>query len=592
MKKKIYILILLLAAAWGVEAQTLEPETDKKGRWGYVDNSGRVVIKFKYDEAYPFEAGVAIVRKGDKMGFINQAGKPIGKLQYSVIEPYASGEYYLVAIGGKMDTKKPKKNKTKMVGPEPLNVGGTTRIPWLGAKWGICDSKGNVFAPAVYESVTDIINGLIYVCKGGKYGILNMDGKEFVKPQYKQIGTFNSQGFCWVADSDVDKSNFVKDKFGVLGRSGKLLVPAKYDFIGAFVETTENPYGYYAAGAKVLQYTPYSQLPVSTAPYLWFSDKSLKAGIVDEQGNVIVPADKYTTVFAPTCGMIPMIQKKKMGFYNIATKEFKETNPQYVYSAFSYDLSRVNIGGLYYFADKNLKQVSGQYAVAVGFSEGCCVVGNGGKYGVIDASGREVIPIQYQNAKSGFHEGVLGVQKDGKWGFVDTAGEIAFSFEYETVGDFDKGFCSVSAGGKFGCMQRDGKLLLPMQWDDYLTPAEKNPVFIWGKKDNLFYCYDVVAQRPAFEKGYNDVTNFYQNVAVFMRDGKYGMLNTAGVEVLPAEMPDMPTVREAYLYLNKIEKDVMSPTDYMRFGLFISNEANTYKISAGTTMIPDNMWDY
>lgn len=634
MVRKIYLPVFLLLIAWGLKAQDLEPETNKKGRWGYVDNSGREVIKFKYDEAYPFESGVAIVRKGNKMGFIDVAGKPIGKIQYSIIEPYASGELYLVAIGGKMDTKKPKKKKKKttqslvsqggmakitslalgmqmkanvaMKGDPKLNLsmksdiqdekpvetGGSSRIPWIGAKWGICDSKGNVLVPAVYETLSDILDGVIYVSKGGKFGILQADGKELVKPQFKSIGTFNEDGYCWVSGEDVDKNNLVKGKFGVINREGKLLVPTKYDMIGSFTETKDNPYGYSAAGVNGIRYKPFSRISESSSPYIWFTNKNLKAGVVDKSGTVIIPADKFTTVFAPTCGMVPMVQKKKMGFYNIETKKFQEINPQYTYSAFNHDLSRVNTGGLYYFVDKNLKQVSGQYSVATEFNEGLCVVGKGGLFGAIDISGREVIPLQYQNAKAAFKEGVLGVQKDGKWGFVKTSGEVEFPFIYDSVDDFYNGFCTVSTEGKFGCMRRDGKLLLPVQWDDFLTPNEESPAFIWAKDQDMFYCYDVAYNRLAFDQGYNDVTNFVNGVAAFVRDGKYGMVNSGGTEILPAQIKDLIILSEAYLYLNKIEKSVMSPTDLQRFYLFLSDKANTYKIDKGLTVIPEEMWDY
>ena len=631
--RKIYVLIGLALATWCVKAQDLEPETNKKGRWGYVDNSGREVIKFKYDEAYPFEAGVAIVRKGDKMGFIDTKGKPIGKIQYSIIEPYASGELYLVAIGGKIDDKKPKKKTkakqktvsgqqsaskvtamaTKMMGSvqgainsdpllrsssasvpklEAVNIGGSSRIPWLGAKWGLCDSKGNMLVPAVYESLSDIIDGLIYVSKGGKYGVLTAEGKELVKPQFKTMGVFNKAGYCWVSASDADKNNVVKDKFGLINREGKLLVQPKYDLLGTFVETKDNPYGYYAAGVWKEQYMPFCRLPESTSPYIWFCNKDLKAGVVDKAGTAIIPVGKFTTVFAPTCGVVPVVQKKKMGFYDITTKKFQETNPQYVYSAFDHDLSRVNTGGLYYFVDKNLKQVSGQYSVATGFNEGFCVVGKGGKFGVIDASGREVIPLQYQNAKAAFHDGVLGVMKDGKWGFIKSSGEVEFPFIYESVDDFKNGFCTVSTEGRFGCMRRDGKLLLPMQWDDFVTPIENNPAFIWGKKENLFYCYDVVNGRLAFDQGYPDVTNFFNGVAAFVQEKSYGMVNNAGVEIIPAVMPNYLMLGEAYLYLEKIEKEVMSQTDLQRFYLFLSDKANTYKIDKGLTIIPEDVWDY
>lgn len=629
--RNIYVILLLLLACPELKAQEqLEPEANKKGRWGYVDRYGRMVIKYKYDDAFPFAGNVAVVKKGEKFGFINRQGALVGKIQYSVIEPYGDDGLYLVSAGGKMvdqkmrekiQKKKDKAEKKRTVGTirfgaitlikykkaaakkktnandviaEAEDFGGSARIPWVDAKWGVCDANGNVIIPVIYEELSDVIDGVIYIRKSGKYGILTADGKELLKPDYKQIGMFNEQGYCWVSNGEISKKTlYVEDKFGIVDRNGKLVLPPKYDLVGPFFEDNDSPYRYYAAGAKRVMYFPFSRIPESDSPYLWFSDKNLKAGVVDNKGNILIPADKYTTVFAPTCGMVPLVQKKDIGFYDIEKKKFLPVKDKNTYSAFECGVSCVNTGGIFYFADKNLKKISKQYSTVTHFSEGLCVVGHGGKYGVIDSLGHEVIPLQYRNAKAAFSEGVLGVQKDDKWGFIDTSGKVAFPLVYDGVDDFDNGFCSVSVGGKFGCMQRDGKLLLPVEWDDYLTPVKPNPRLIWAKRGGMFYCYDVEKKALAFEKGYEDATNFAEEeVAVFIRDKKYGMVNSRGMEILPAKMSDFDMTEEAYAYLNKIEKDIMSEADYRRFLLFRSGAANQYKIGDGTTLIPDDKWDY
>lgn len=49
---------------------------DAQGRFGFVDNNGKVVITPQYAFAYPFCRGVARVAIGDKPGYIDAAGKP------------------------------------------------------------------------------------------------------------------------------------------------------------------------------------------------------------------------------------------------------------------------------------------------------------------------------------------------------------------------------------------------------------------------------------------------------------------------------------------------------------------------------------
>lgn len=627
--KYVYILFLLLVGTQLKAQEQLEPEANKKGRWGYVDQYGRMVIKHKYDDASPFAGNVAIVKKGEKYGFIDRKGVLVGKIQYSVIEPYGDDGLYLVSVGGKMvdqkmreklQRKEEKAEKKRTVGKikiggitlfkykkasakkktNPNDVvaevgefGGSSRIPWVDAKWGVCDQNGKIIIPALYEQFSDVIEGVIYVQKGGKYGILTEEGKELLKPDYKQIGMFNKQGYCWVSDGEISKKTlYVEDKFGIVDRNGKVVLPPKYDLVGTFFADDDSPYRYYAAGAKRVMYLPFSRIPESDSPYLWFSNKNLKAGVVDNRGNILIPDDEYTTVFAPTSGMVPLVQKKEMGFYDIEKKKFLPIKDKNTYATFECGIACVNTGGIFYFVDKNLKKISKQYSTVTHFNEGLCVVGHGGKYGVIDSLAHEVVPLQYQNTKSTFSEGVLGVQKDGKWGFINTSGNVEFPLIYDGVDDFEHGFCSVSVNGKFGCMQRDGKLILPVEWDDYLTPMDADPQLIWAKKGDLLYCYDVERKKLAFEKGYEDATNFAGEVAVFVRDKKYGMVNSKGIEILPAKMLDFDMTEDAYAYLNKIEKDVMSEADYLRFLLFRSGAANQYKIGDAATLIPDDKWDY
>lgn len=56
------------------------------------------------------------------------------------------------------------------------------------------------------------------------------------------------------------------------------------------------------------------------------------------------------------------------------------------------------------------------------FSDGLAVVKKDGKYGFIDRTGKEVIPLIYDDAY-GFYDGLAAVEKDGKMGYIDRTGK-------------------------------------------------------------------------------------------------------------------------------------------------------------------------
>ena len=55
---------------------------DERGKFGYIDETGRIAIKPQFDQAYPFTEGLAAVSIGSKLGFIDTAGKVVIPLQY------------------------------------------------------------------------------------------------------------------------------------------------------------------------------------------------------------------------------------------------------------------------------------------------------------------------------------------------------------------------------------------------------------------------------------------------------------------------------------------------------------------------------
>ena len=49
-------------------------EEDEVGRWGYIDKQGRMAIAPAFQEAAPFQNGLAAVRQDDLWGYIDAKG--------------------------------------------------------------------------------------------------------------------------------------------------------------------------------------------------------------------------------------------------------------------------------------------------------------------------------------------------------------------------------------------------------------------------------------------------------------------------------------------------------------------------------------
>jgi hypothetical protein len=77
----------------------------------------------------------------------------------------------------------------------------------------------------LYEEILSYSNGLAPVNLNGKWGFVNFEGKEVIKPKYNEIFGF-SKGLAGAKDN----------KWGFINATGQVAVPFKYDVVTDFAE--------------------------------------------------------------------------------------------------------------------------------------------------------------------------------------------------------------------------------------------------------------------------------------------------------------------------------------------------------------------
>jgi hypothetical protein len=70
---------------------------------------------------------------------------------------------------------------------------------------------------------------------------------------------------------------------------------------------------------------------------------------------------------------------------------------------------------------EHTKNIELKYDHVGSVSNGVAIVSIDGKFGVVDESGQELIPCQYDDAEK-FSASTMAVKLDGKWGFVRIKG--------------------------------------------------------------------------------------------------------------------------------------------------------------------------
>lgn len=143
---------LLLWLGTGFDAASQEgpyPFVDEFDKWGYHDSYGELVIGYAYDYAEPFVENLAVV------------GQKVGR----------------------------------------------------GYKYGLMNSFGSLVCELKYDSLLSFSNGMAAYRRNGRWGYLNADCVEVIRPRYQSVSFF-SNGFAAVVNSSHPERYSYIDKNG------------------------------------------------------------------------------------------------------------------------------------------------------------------------------------------------------------------------------------------------------------------------------------------------------------------------------------------------------------------------------------------
>ena len=288
--------------------------------YGYMDITGKEVIPCQYDEAYDFREGLARVKIGDKIVFINKMGEEVISCGYKMAYDFNNG---LSRIWDK-------------------NSG----------KYGFMDKTGREAIRLIFDNADDFNEGMAKVERNGKYGFINTIGQEIVRCKYQDACTYHD-GLAWVVEEDnlyfIDKTGhevidgddycgfssfsegraFVQDEnleYGFIDKQGREVIECEYDKAGGFHEG------------------------------LSWVKKNGKCGFIDKQGRVVIKF-RYDGAGNFHEGLAVVKNNGKCGYIDKEGKEivackYDKANP------FRDGLAKVELDGKFWYVDKTGKEVT------------------------------------------------------------------------------------------------------------------------------------------------------------------------------------------------------------------------------------------
>jgi hypothetical protein len=268
----------------------------EKGKWGYIDAKGKVVVQPQYQEADKFSEGLGAVYDGTWYFFIDAKGDKAMSLNFPEMPLHFQEGFALVRDKAKyayIDKAGKTLHKFKFQPAVEFEDGDSSTVDdgitgfheglapaAEGDKWGYIDTTGKLVIKAEYDSTGPFSEGLACVFKGGKYGYIDAKGNFAIPPQYESAGDFHD-GLAYVA---------LDEKYGFIDKQGTVAIPCtdrQYESVCDFAE--------------------------HLASFSIDVDEGERYGFMDKKGNVVI-TPKFDDVGDFCCHLAPAQKDDKWGY--------------------------------------------------------------------------------------------------------------------------------------------------------------------------------------------------------------------------------------------------------------------------------------
>jgi len=175
---------------------------DAKKKVGYINHEGKFAIEPKYDGGGPFSEGFAAIYLNKKAGLIDKSGKIVLEPKYQRIGRFHDG----LAVGvvatqlrdrvvydcGYLDYKGKFVIYPQFESACTSFSEGLAGVRKLGQLWSFIDAKGNTAVKPAYFALGQFGDGLAGASsENSRWGFIDKTGKWIITPRYEQVGYFS-----------------------------------------------------------------------------------------------------------------------------------------------------------------------------------------------------------------------------------------------------------------------------------------------------------------------------------------------------------------------------------------------------------------
>ena len=412
----------------------------KDNKWGVIDETGSVIIDPSYSE----------------MIIVPNSKNDVFLCTYDV--DYTTGTYKTKALNSKNEEIFKDYDKIEAIQnkDEKDNLWYEDDVLKVekNGKYGIIDLSGKELLSCEYNQISALsgIKNALKILKDGKYGIVDDEGKVILKTEYADItnlGKDNKSGY-------IVKNT--EGKYGIVDFSGNIILDMKYDEIAKV-------YGndYYVvkkSGKQILVKKDGTEILTTGFDEITEILKNIdngiiykkdnKYGVMKTTGEVTIEAS-YEYLSEAKSGVFIAKKDGKYGvidlqkdikvelkynsiYYNekadIYIAEDAEFNNDIIDNTYTVKLTGILLdidtekGYIEIRQDEEHKYYNFK-------SHTLFISKKKGKYGFVDKDGKVIVDYIYDDATQQNTYGYVAVKKDGKWGAIDQKGNVVQEPTYE-----------------------------------------------------------------------------------------------------------------------------------------------------------------
>lgn len=534
-------LALALILGAGSAIADLTPQSNGK-KWGYVNESGTLVIPYAYAAAEPFVDGKAKIQKGKKWGYIDENGNPLIAAAYDEIGDF-NNDLALVKKG---------------------------------SKYGYIRSNGVIAIEPEYDFIgTPNPDGYVWVAKGK---MLSTAAKGLYRGNKCIVPVSNFTTISFFLDTDS-----IDFRMGYPYTNAKLPNEIKYNF--SMLTTPEVPYVYASTGSKNALYNLEGKCvaPLSEVRY---------GAPVDGVSMYVRPGTKSAkyNYYNVEKGHALFNKEVEISF------ETRDKKQIYVYPFRSgYGACPWN-NGKYQLVNTIGEPVGPTYTWLTPVAAmGGYVVTEGTNYGAISNEATTLIPMTFKLILTPRSDAgaplLIAKDSSNKFGYINYEGETVIPFIYDGADHFRKGKGYIKKDGKWGMVDANNKVLIQPLYQSVLYSNYETDTHAWVKDfDNKYYLHSLENGQRVMPTAFTDCTNFdAKGRSIAITGDKAGVIALDGSIIVPFQFESIDIARQALNQLDAQNKPVMTEIDAYRFNTKLNPKRNSFSIYK---TIDEDIWDF